>query len=170
MKRRTFLFAAALAAILLAAPPVLADGDKDKDGKGGQKDKDKDKKEKEKEKDPKDSAEWKECAAIGRQFESKDAAGLADRVPEKGKVTIALGESGEYAAKQASGVLEDWFKGKKNLEVKMKSITDTLTTATLEVSWNAAGSDRKVERKLYVTIRKRAKGEGFVLTKLELSS
>lgn len=149
------------------------DGRKDKDGKGKGKGKDgKDGKEKdgEKEKDPKDTPEWKACAAIAAEFRAADAAALAARIRPKGTATISLDESGTYSAEQAAPVLERWFKGKMDLTVEVNSVKDHLATCRLTYRPQGAGPKKTVERTLLIRIepKGRAAGGGFHLVSLSL--
>lgn len=152
-------------ASLTALPPAYAGGDDKKDGKG-QKDGKKDAKEK----DPKDTAEWKECAAIAREFQSADAAGIAARIRKDGSATISLDESGSYSRDQAAPVLEKWFKGKMDLTVEVTSVRDSLGTCKLTYRPEGAGKKKTVEKTLLITIEKKGKSaaDGFCLVSLSL--
>ena len=157
MTRRHLLFlvCALAASVSLASPPAVHAQDKDK---GGQK--------KDKEKDPKDTAEWKECERIGASFRAKDSAALVGCMRKKGKLKIKLGGTdGDFDKEQAQQNLDTWFDGKSDLEVEMKSLSDL--TGTLDLKFRTTGKDRKLSRKLVVTLEKKDKGEGFFLTKLE---
>ena len=85
----------------------------------------------------------------------------------KSKTRIALGDKadGDYSKEEAGPVLDEWFKGKKDLTVEMKSLTDL--TGVLKLTYGTAGTDKKVTRDLVVTLEKRKVG-GFALVKIEL--
>lgn len=144
-------------------PPKAKEKEKDKpkDGAGGAGDPP----QKEKPKDPKDSAEGRECAAIGAEFAARKSKSLVARVRAGGKLTLRLdGESGSYAADQAAEVLDRWFKD-KDVAVKLKAVDGTV--ASFDLTVRRSGGDREVKHQLLVEVRKKEKGEGFHLVRIE---
>jgi hypothetical protein len=175
MKRRHLLLVAAALLLSPAALPgrvfagrAFADGN-GKDGgapKNGDKDAG-DKKAGEKKKDERDTPAGKACAAVGADFQAKNAQALVDRVRPKGKLQLSLGSAGDaYAADQAKAVLDAWFKDKKDLKLELTSV-DGLT-GKFKLTYRKDGTDKPSEQSLYVTVEKKEKGEGFHLAKIEI--
>ena len=163
-RRRTARIAPAFALLAMSlawtAPPAAFAKDGDKKDKGAQKEDTKDK-------DGKDTPEGKAGAAIGADFQAKDSQRLVDRIKPKGKLRLSLGDgSDEYATEQAKGVLDEWFKDKKDIRVELTSAKDLL--ATLKLKFRKDGSDKDAEKTLLLTLEKKEKGGGFHLAKIEI--
>jgi hypothetical protein len=165
LARLRVALAVAAAAFVLAGDTTSFAQDGKKGGNGGAKQGQKDDKPKEKEKDKKDTAEWKALEAIGREFASKDAAKLVARMIPDRKLKIHLGDyDAEYASDQAKGVLQKWFDSKKG------SITVSLTKLEGDVgifTMSIANGDKTRTWPLHIEIRKKDKGEGFHLVRIE---
>lgn len=169
MNRHTALAGVRVAIAVAAAFLVLAgdttsfaqDGKKGGNGGGRQGQKD----EKPKEKDPKDSAEWKALEAIGRDFSAKDAAKLVARMIPDRKMKIHLGDyDAEYASDQAKGVLQKWFDSKKgSISVSLTKIEGDVGIFTMSITTG----EKTRTWPLHIEIRKKDKGEGFHLVRIE---
>ena len=62
-------------------------------------------------------------------------------------------------------MLDKWFASKGALTVKLRSVKDLV--ASFDLTVRRAGTDRENSHQLLVEIRKREKGEGFHLVRLE---
>ena len=155
MTRRSVLLALAAACVLplLAAPPRAWGGDDAGD--------------KEENAKKKRTPEWKTLEAVGAEVQAKDAEALVARMRKKGKIHLGLGpeRDGEFAREQATTVLGAWFEDKRELSLELKSMKDLL--GEFKLTFRKDGSDKLIERRLGITLEKREKTEGFVLTRIE---
>jgi len=119
---------------------------------------------------PEKTAEQKELEAIGAEFKAMDADALMARVPEKGKIRLALGPNDRtFNHSHAKTVIEGWFESRTIVKVKLKPSKDTKTlTGTFTLKYRRLKKPKPVVKDLVIRIKR--KDTEFILHSIRVQS